>query len=404
MSHIKQIISVLLIFGMLAFCGCSGSIDIENTHSTVSSLCLSQDYVIVLSAKADDTAVQAANLLQTTLDFKLRTFKPKIVTQDPGSKAIVLSVDSAMTEGQYALTLNGTSLHISAGESHTLLYAVKLLRQTLLDSEDPTCVTNAMCQSLSGTVAVKNLPFTFLTQNMLFKDAEGSNTIGDRAPRFEALVREYLPDIIAVQENCAEWIFYYNKRLGDTYFQVNRDSLAILLRADRFELVDNGYFWMSPTPGVMSQFEGDSGARACCWAIVKDLVTSQELFICNTHPDWNNDESRARQLEVMYQQIAPYTAKYPSIVCGDFNTAIDSPVYTRICELYTDSRTSASQNLSAVEYTYHNFLQDMSKVKLIDHIFHTPQLKANLHSILSDDYGGFVSDHYGVMTEFCFDK
>lgn len=391
MRYIRNSAIILLVLTLLWGCAQAPS----GGDSSPGSITLGNSYVIAVDG--DDTAYQAAVCLQTTLDRKMRMTALPIVSEAPQQKAIVLKADSGLEAGAYEFSIRGTCLHITASDSQTLLYAVKQLRQAMLDGGKSPQVTEQMCTALSGKT--EQLPFTFISQNILYKNIEGGNTVAERAPRFKTLVQEYQPDILAIQENSEDWIFHYKKDFKDTYFSINQNNVTILLRAERYELVDKGFFWLSPTPEMKSQFEGDSGPRTCCWAIVKDNTSGRELFICNAHLDWNNDTQRALQLEVLIEQLSPYFEQYPTIACGDYNSTPDGPIYARACQLLTDSRVSAAKDISTVDHTCHSFGKSAS---VIDYIFHNGSLQADLYYILSDHYDGYVSDHYGVLTDFRF--
>lgn len=396
MRFIKFLIPLLIVSLLLA----CGKTDPAPTEAPMVDITLANSYVIV--ANGDDNVNQAALCLQSTIDTQMPPLTAlKIVSEDPGQKAIVLKVDEAMEPGAYSFRTAGTSLYISAGNSHTLLYGVKQLRSAMLASETPKTITVDMCKSLSSTVDFENLPFTFISQNILSKEYEGTNSISERAPRFEHLVNEYLPDIIGIQENCPAWMSQYETSFGKTYFQVNQESVTFLLRTSRYELLEKGFFYLSPTPDVKSQFEGDSGPRKACWAIVKDLLTGKELFLCNAHLDWNNDTQRALQLEVLIEQLSSYFDQYPTIACGDYNSTPDGPIYARITELLTHAKESAPVDLSTIDFTCHQFGKSSS---FIDYILHNEELVPSKYRILDDYYEGFISDHYGVLTEFSFAK
>ena len=400
MRYITKIIPCLL--AMLILLGCATQ-ETPNatTQPTMTDITLDNAFVLVIDKKAPDTAQQAAQCIQTYIDSKMKIGKPKIVNEDPGSKAIIFTLDETYSAGQYTFVTKNTSLNITASDAHTLLYAAKQLRFAMVEGGNSTTITAEMCEKLCGTVDVSNMPFTFVGQNILFKDIEGGNTVAERAPRYQKLIQEYQPDILALQENSADWNYYNKSFFSKTYFAVDDTSCTVLLRKDRYEVVKKGNFWLSPTPNIKSQFEGDSGPRFSMWVVIKDLLTGQEFMISNSHLDWNNDTQRALQLEVLIEQNAERFEQYPTIVCGDYNSQPSGPIYARITEFFADAAKTADKNISTIDYTCHSFGTSQS---FIDYILYSEEFHVNLYYIMNDMYSGDVSDHYGVMAEMQFVK
>ena len=94
-----------------------------------------------------------------------------------------------------------------------------------------------------------------------------------------------------------------------------------------------------------------------------------------------------------------YKDKYTVYVSGDFNFRPDSTPYLVATEALKDSYNTTWENLSTVNYTYHDYEREPDKTKL-DHIFHNDQTTPIRYEIISKLYDGFVSDHYGVIAEF----
>jgi endonuclease/exonuclease/phosphatase family metal-dependent hydrolase len=327
--------------------------------------------------------------------------KLKIVHEDPGTKAIVFQVDNSMDEGAHALTLRGSSIYLTAQNSNVLLQMTRQLRQLILNNNAQPVVNSQMCAQLTGKMDMANLPFRVLSQNILFKDIEGGNTVLDRQPRFHALMQEYCPDVIAIQEYSEDWVHFMRKEFGTIYTEAPQSGLGLLFRTDRYEIQKSGHFYMSPTPNIKSQFEGDSGPRSCIWAIVTDTFTGTDLLFINCHPDWNNDTQRALQVEVIFEQMSDKMQAYPTIFCGDFNTQPTGPIYPRIVQEFKDPYQEADLNLSDIDYTCHSF---GAAAKFIDYTFYNEPLHALTYRIIDDMYNGHVSDHYGTFTDFCLDK
>ena len=366
------------------------------TPSAPDSISIDGSYTLVSPKEAGITALQAAQCIQATLEHKMNLPAMNITQTDPGSKSLVFGVDSSMDLGAFQAELKGTSLYLSAQNADVLLLVARQLRQMLLDNGNAV-VTQQMCQSLTGQYDIAKLPLRFVTQNILSKDIAGGNTVEDRKPRFNALIREYCPDIVGIQEYSDEWELYTKQTFGDIYTEISPAGQCLLLRKDRFSVQDSGFFFLSPTPDVRSSFEGDSGPRTCIWAIATDTLSNTTYLILNCHPDWINDTQRALQVEVIFSQMGEKMQQYPTLFCGDFNTKPDGPVYARIIQDVNDSSTNADNDLSEVDHTFHNFGESND---FIDYIFYTAPLKPTNYRIISDMYKGQVSDHYGVMTDF----
>lgn len=327
--------------------------------------------------------------------------KLKIENEDPGSKAIVFQVDESMEAGAYKVELKGTSVYLTAQTPHILLLVTRQLRQLMIDNDASPVVTKEMCAQLCGKEDMSTLPFRFLSQNILFKNIEGGNTVMDREPRFKALMQEYCPDILAVQEHSGGWETYIPNEFGKIYTRFATQGLAFYFRKDRYEILESGGFYLSPTPHEKSQFEGDSGPRSCIWTTVLDKFTGITTLYINCHPDWNNDTQRALQVDVIFEVMGEKMAEYPTILCGDFNTEPDGPVYPRIVKEFKDTCKEAENNLSEIDFTCHSFGEAS---KFIDYTFYNNTFKPTHYRIISDMYNGHVSDHYGIFTDFAYEK
>lgn len=360
------------------------------------SISIDGSYTLVSPESGGATALQAAQCIQATLEHKMKLPALKVTREDPGSKAIVFSVDSTMDTGSFQVTLRGTSVYLTAQDTNILLLVTRQLQQRMLENGNPV-VTQQMCEQLTGKYELSTIPFRFVSQNILSKDVAGGNTVEDRQPRFKALMQEYCPDIVGIQEYSTDWETYINSEFGEVYTEISPATQALLLRKSRYEVQDSGFFYLSPTPDVRSQFEGDSGPRTCIWAIATDKLTKTTFLILNCHPDWNNDSQRALQVEVIFSQMGEKMHQYPTLFCGDFNTLPTGPVYSQITQNVKDASTNTENNLSDVDYTYHNFGKSSD---LIDYIFYTEPFKPIAYRIISDMYKGQVSDHYGIMADF----
>ena len=255
--------------------------------------------------------------------------------------------------------------------------------------------------------------FRILTQNMRCVDDKGGNSVEERAPRFFQLVEEYQPDLIGTQETTWKWLQLMENNLSDRYGFYGCSRLgpdthegewnAIVYRKDRFTLLDGETFWLSNTPDVVaSEFNCDGFPRICTWALLQDLETEKTFLFSNTHFQNGDSDSylevRVREAEILFRRLRGglnRLKQYPGFLTGDFNGEPGEPYYSEVTAWYEDAGNTAITDSSAVDYSYHGYGQ--TEV-LADFCFHSPDNVTILdYRILDKQYGGYVSDHYGVL-------
>jgi endonuclease/exonuclease/phosphatase family metal-dependent hydrolase len=310
------------------------------------------------------------------------------------------------------MRIDGESIVIEAKTSDALLLGMRKIRTALyntfvLEQETPAApvITTALCASLSGTVNMAEAPFSVLTQNIKNSDMDDGGTIEERAIRFDKLIAEFQPDVINTQEsNNKKWQAAYETMLFDVYDrypangELSTRPNTILYRRDRFELQDAGTFYLSDTPDVPSSLPETKHVRMCTWVLLKDRITGDTVIVCNTHIDNSADEVRVRQTKILVEQLKDEIAEYPLCVTGDFNGNYLSDIYLAAAEALNDPHLNKDINFSEYAYTWNTV--NKSYQRRIDFCFHNDLLKPVYYRILTDGYGGVISDHYGVLTEF----
>ena len=248
-----------------------------------------------------------------------------------------------------------------------------------------------------------------LSQNVRCNNDGTNKNISDRAPRFKLLVEKYSPDLIGTQETTPTWNNYFKTYFAGEYGMVgcSRNGKnatsgewgTILYRLDRFELLDSGDFWLSSTPDRVSKVSGSNCYRICTWALLKDKVTGKTLIFANTHLDHGTDAVRDQQVLYLFAGLGDKIGKYPIYLTGDFNAKPDSSVYSVATSKLLDARVDAQENRSTIEWTFDSY-GSQTPGKIIDYCFYDDQSDALWYKVASDQFGGYVSDHYGVITEF----
>jgi endonuclease/exonuclease/phosphatase family metal-dependent hydrolase len=171
-----------------------------------------------------------------------------------------------------------------------------------------------------------------------------------------------------------------------------------------FSDVEQGALWLSDTPSEpYTKFEDSKSCRHCTWAILKDTFTGRELFVCNTHLDTASEAVRLKQLAVLQENLGGYMEQYPTLLVGDFNSRPDSGVYAAVSQTLSDPHVTAAVKLSNTEFTYDNYGTEDDPCRL-DYLFYNEGLVAETYRVMIDLYNGYVSDHYGVTTQYSFAK
>ena len=179
------------------------------------------------------------------------------------------------------------------------------------------------------------------------------------------------PDIIGFQE--ATFVHYdylqsimsgYDSEIAYRDEFVLSEGCPIFWRADRFEKLDSGSFWLSETPEVMSKDWGSEHYRICVYVILHDRYTGKNFAVFNTHLDHTSDLARINGIQVVLDKIAEF-GDLPSYLMGDLNATENSETIQSTRESFDDSmRISPITEETA---TFHGW-GNPSRAKRIDYI------------------------------------
>ena len=229
--------------------------------------------------------------------------------------------------------------------------------------------------------------------------------------RVDAVVEtilKYRPSVIGVQEATDTWIALLNQRLGDIYTIVgdgrNADGggehSAILYLTEEFDCLESGTKWLSDTPDVAgSKFAESHYTRIMTYVHLSRKSDGKEFLHVNTHLDYGTTEVeeavKVAQMQVLLEQIAKFSGT-STIITGDFNATVDSPVYQMINKAgYED----ALLVFSAVDRspTYHALMGTTGTPSHIDFVFENGFSYA-FHRICTERVNNEnVSDHYPIF-------
>lgn len=234
-----------------------------------------------------------------------------------------------------------------------------------------------------------------------------------RVKRFAEYMNKVSADLIGTQEMNSDWLeklsesmsgyeSYGVKRGGDET-EKKSEMNAIFWKKDKFSAIEKGTFWLSETLDIESRYDGAGCNRICTWALLENAETGNIILFMNTHLDNASEEAANYGAEVIKEQIVQLGEKYSfdaTVLTGDFNQTQGMAAYETIESVLNDSLTSFEDKKVG---TYQSWGEEES-TEPIDFIFLSDNTTAVNYEVLNDISEGYVSDHYGVYTEWTINE
>ncbi len=227
-----------------------------------------------------------------------------------------------------------------------------------------------------------------------------------RAKLLATDISTVMPDIICFQEvqdlhyNYLEDVMSkYDSIMAFRDNSIIREGCAIFYRSDRFEKIEDGYFWLSETPDEMSKDWGSAHYRVCVYVCLKDLNTGKEFIVFNTHLDHKSEEARIKGIQVVLDKIAALDGR-PAFLLGDLNAGEGTPTIESTKKNFDDAKKIAASSLDRDKYTYNNWGKDGGK-SLIDYILVSKgDATVKEYHVLNNCYNGiYSSDHSSIYVK-----
>jgi endonuclease/exonuclease/phosphatase family metal-dependent hydrolase len=95
---------------------------------------------------------------------------------------------------------------------------------------------------------------------------------------------------------------------------------VILFSRRRYDLVSAGQYWLSQTPLLPgSRDPGEGLPRHVTWVRLRDRASGRQFRVLDTHWDLKQP-LRLSQAAMIAADTQPYSADFPQLLCGDFNS------------------------------------------------------------------------------------
>ena len=223
------------------------------------------------------------------------------------------------------------------------------------------------------------------------------------------LIRFHEFDIFGTQEGLKFQLEDLRKNLRKyDYIGAGRDDgkdlgehTAIFYRPDKFELLDNGPFWLSETPDKPGKGWDAQCYRICTWGKFRHKLSGKEFVLFNVHLDHVGTKARVEGMRLVKDMARNIGKGMPAFITGDFNVDQTSDCYQFMASSddFDDARSKANF-VYETNGTWNEFNGSGYCNSRIDHIFTSPDVKVLRYGILTDSYrtspdGGKISDTAG---------
>ncbi|MFT3982086.1 MAG: endonuclease/exonuclease/phosphatase family protein [Ferruginibacter sp.] len=240
--------------------------------------------------------------------------------------------------------------------------------------------------------------------------SDGVNRWDARKDKVAGLINYHEPDFMGGQEVQHHQLQYLLENLkGYSYIGVGRDDgktdgeySCIFYKKDKYTLISQRTFWLSPTPDSVSFGWNAACRRVCTYGLFRNKKTKQYIWVFNTHFDHISAEARLESAKLIVQTINKVNTKhYPVIVSGDFNSRpVEDPAQYMLVNL--NSARASSQLVYGGADTWNAFKFNEKPDGCIDYIF--VSRNENIHvkkfATITDSYDlKYPSDHFPIMAE-----
>ncbi|MDE5810053.1 MAG: endonuclease/exonuclease/phosphatase family protein [Muribaculaceae bacterium] len=254
------------------------------------------------------------------------------------------------------------------------------------------------------------------------QDSIDGNGWTQRLPHIADVIKFHGFDIFGTQEGLRPALNDLKSSLqGYDYIGVGCDdgadaggNNAIFYNTDKFDLLDNGTFWLSETPDSISFGWDAAYRRVCTWGKFRHRESGLRFIYYNLHLDHIGTVAQTESAKLILRKIKEQPEPLPVILSGDFNVDQNSESYRLInqsgvlLDAYDTAPLRYINTSTFNNYDPHgSFLTPSGDFQRIDHIFFSPDFTVKKYGVLTDTYrtqntdstiiSRVPSDHYPVM-------
>lgn len=158
----------------------------------------------------------------------------------------------------------------------------------------------------------------------------------------DATIRNELPGLVRAAGRNYEWWFVCR----DSQDATSGEAVGIVYDPDMFTLSDKSYFWLSPTPDILSYgWDETKYHRVCACAKVTVKANGAKFWMMATHGPLG-DEASANSAQIYLSKARELMQKetLPCILVGDMNSHPTEPLAKGLLELWNDPVKSIEES------------------------------------------------------------
>jgi endonuclease/exonuclease/phosphatase family metal-dependent hydrolase len=275
----------------------------------------------------------------------------------------------------------------------------------------------AMVLLAAAAAAAEPQPLRLMTYNIrLDLASDGVNAWPHRRQWVSAQIHWLRPDLFGLQEvlpgqradlatDLPQYRIFGEGRDGNGA----GEAAPIGYDTQRFEFLDGGTFWLSPTPDLPSKGWDAAYRRVVTWTRLRLRDSRQVVLAINTHWDHIGLEARRQSAAQMLRWIRENSRRCERVlVFGDFNSTLDSEQMRALVQpplALRDARGSTRTPPFGPAGTFNNFGPAPTLPLAIDHILVGEGVEVQHYAVISQLIEGRVpSDHFPVLVDLAIQR
>lgn len=238
--------------------------------------------------------------------------------------------------------------------------------------------------------------------------SDGENAWSHRKELVKDMLRFFDYDLFGTQEGFTHQLDGILELGTYRFIGAGRDDgkeagehAAIFYRADRFNLLEEGNFWLSETPEKPGLgWDATCCNRICSWGKFEDIRSGKQFFFFNVHFDHEGVVARRESSRLIIDRIRRIAGNQPVFLTGDFNAfPTDEPIrILRESGFLRDAYQITGEPPFGPVCTYHGYDSTVKTDERIDYVWVTESIRVAKYGVLTNTlYGRTPSDHFPVM-------